>query len=177
MSTPLYPERPHSVLIPARPEGVITSLGIDPGGTSGLFLGSWKPGARKPFLWRAWQCDMAGTPELLGWILDHHTGISVAVTEAFDARERSRKMRGFSASAMAGLIAELDLILSVANVPGAAYPPARIKTWATDKRLEAAGLIAATAGMPDHARDASRGCLFGACKHAGLRDPLSRVRA
>lgn len=161
--------------ITARP-AVITALGIDPGGTSGLFLGSWWPGERKPGLWRAWQCDMAGTPDLLGWILESYREISVAGIEAFDARERSRKMRGFSASAMAALIAELEAILDAAGVPHATYPPATIKDWATGRRLDEAGITDATSGMPDHARDGGRTCLFTACKHAGLRDPLSRVR-
>lgn len=156
---------------------VITTLGIDPGGTSGLFLGSWEPGERKPSRWRAWQCDMTGTAALLEWILDREVPLSLGLIESFDARERSRKMRGFSASAMAGLIAELTVILDSAGVAHATYPPAAIKDWATDKRLGEAGLIDATSGMPAHARDASRACLFGACKHCGLRDPLSRNRS
>jgi len=164
------------------PVPAITSLGIDPGGTSGLFLGSWRraerapfPWERKPYLWRAWQCDMAGTPDLLCWILGNYR-VGIAGIEAFDARERSRKMRGFSASAMAALIAELEAILDAAGVPHATYPPATIKDWATGRRLDEAGITDATSGMPDHARDGGRTCLFTACKHAGLRDPLSRVR-
>lgn len=158
---------------PAPRPAVITSLGIDPGGTSGLFLGSWRDGERKPFLHRSWQCGMDGTRELADWILACYR-VDVAGIEAFDARERSRKMRGFSASAMAALIAELQGDLFAAGVPHGTFPPATIKGWATDKRLDAAGITVATAGMPDHARDGGRACLFTACKHAGLRDPLSR---
>jgi hypothetical protein len=47
-----------------------------------------------------------------------------------------------------------------------------VKTWATDKRLEAAGLLDATKGM-GHARDASRHALYAAV-HCGITtDPLS----
>lgn len=50
---------------------------------------------------------------------------------------------------------------------------ADVKPWATDKRLEAAGLLGPTTGMR-HARDAGRHALFRACKSWGLPDPLSR---
>ena len=51
-------------------------------------------------------------------------------------------------------------------------PAALVKPWATDRRLEAAGLLAPCAGM-GHARDAARHALYAAV-HAGLlRDPLS----
>lgn len=48
-----------------------------------------------------------------------------------------------------------------------------VKPWATDLRLEAAGLLAATRGMA-HARDAGRHALYAACSAAGLPDPLSK---
>lgn len=47
------------------------------------------------------------------------------------------------------------------------------KTWATNARLEKAGLYAPTAGMV-HARDAARHALYTACKDALIPDPLSR---
>lgn len=46
-----------------------------------------------------------------------------------------------------------------------------VKPWATDKRLEAAGLL--VRGMP-HACDAARHALYAAVKDGGLPDPLSR---
>lgn len=49
---------------------------------------------------------------------------------------------------------------------------AEVKPWATDVRLDAAGLLAPTTGMR-HARDAARHALFAACKTYGLPDPLS----
>lgn len=49
---------------------------------------------------------------------------------------------------------------------------AEVKPWATDIRLEAAGLLAPTKGMR-HARDGARHALFCAVKDYGLPDPLS----
>lgn len=48
-----------------------------------------------------------------------------------------------------------------------------VKPWATDERLDAAGLLEATKGMR-HARDAARHALFCAVRVAGVLDPLSR---
>lgn len=47
-----------------------------------------------------------------------------------------------------------------------------VKRWASDDRLKAAGLYAATAGVP-HARDAARHALYAATWDLGLPDPLA----
>lgn len=47
------------------------------------------------------------------------------------------------------------------------------KKWATDGRLDAAGLLKATKGMT-HARDAARHALFTAVSEGRIPDPLSR---
>lgn len=47
-----------------------------------------------------------------------------------------------------------------------------VKPWATDARLDAAGLTEATKGMR-HARDAGRHALYTAVKECGLPDPFS----
>jgi hypothetical protein len=49
----------------------------------------------------------------------------------------------------------------------------QVKAWATDARLDAAGLLAATKGMT-HARDAARHALFAAVHDGGIPDPLSQ---
>lgn len=78
-----------------------------------------------------------------------------------------------SSSAHAGrvtraLIAELHDIGQQVFIRNASL----VKTWATDKRLAAAGLIDTTKGM-SHARDASRHALYAAV-HCGVTgDPLS----
>lgn len=48
-----------------------------------------------------------------------------------------------------------------------------VKPWATDLRLDAAGLLVATRGMT-HARDAARHALYASCSVASLPDPLSK---
>ena len=53
------------------------------------------------------------------------------------------------------------------------YRAADVKPWATDARLQAAGLLVPTRGMC-HARDAARHALYTAVRHCGLPDPLSR---
>lgn len=50
---------------------------------------------------------------------------------------------------------------------------ANVKPWATDARLEAAGLLEACKGMR-HARDAARHALFAAVHDGGIPDPLSK---
>jgi len=50
---------------------------------------------------------------------------------------------------------------------------ANVKPWATNERLEAAGLLAPTEGMR-HCRDAARHALFAACHDGGVPDPLSK---
>lgn len=47
------------------------------------------------------------------------------------------------------------------------------KAWATDKRLDAAGITRHTKGMT-HARDAARHALFTAVAEGNIPDPLSR---
>lgn len=49
----------------------------------------------------------------------------------------------------------------------------QVKTWATDARLDAAGLLEPCKGMR-HARDAARHALFAAVHGGGIPDPLSK---
>lgn len=50
---------------------------------------------------------------------------------------------------------------------------ADVKPWATDERLDKAGLLNKAQGMR-HAKDGGRHALFEAVKNHGLPDPLSR---
>jgi hypothetical protein len=66
------------------------------------------------------------------------------------------------------LIAELGDL----EVPIFTRNAAMVKTWATDRRLDAAGLLDSTKGM-GHARDASRHALYAAVRCGYTNDPLS----
>jgi hypothetical protein len=65
---------------------------------------------------------------------------------------------------------------SLVEVTYHARSASTVKPWATDARLERAGLLDLTAGMR-HARDAARHALFCAVKNCGLPDPLSAKAA
>lgn len=174
------PEGLHVQRVPGRitlrrQPGLVVSLGGDPGGTTGLFLGGWRDGQKRPpVLARAWSCDAGAAPELLEWILgDYGAMITVAGFEAYDARKNAR---GMTAKAMYELTSALVAAVAGAGIPVVTRPPSMVKPWATDRRLSAAGVLDLTGKMPD-ARDASRHSLYAASKDGGLRDPLSRVRA
>lgn len=73
-----------------------------------------------------------------------------------------------------------DMVVTVTGWARGRYPlhlrsAADVKPWATDARLDAAGLLDLTKGMR-HARDAARHALFCAVKDYGLPDPLSSRR-
>ena len=157
----------------ARPEGLIGSLGGDLGGTTGLFLGAWhRDRPRVPVLARAWQCDSGAVPELLGWILETHGHIvTVAGIEAYDAR---RSARGMTSKAMYELVSVTTGIIAAAGITVTARPPSAVKTWASDKRLRAAGVREVLGKMTDDAFDAARQCLYAAVADGGMRDPLTR---
>lgn len=82
-----------------------------------------------------------------------------------------------SSSAHAGRItrALITELSELADAEGATLflrAAAMVKPWATDRRLDAAGLLAATEGM-HHARDAARHALYAAVKTGVAADPLS----
>lgn len=71
------------------------------------------------------------------------------------------------------MVALLDKWAASNNVPLYSRRATDVKPWATDERLDAAGLLEPTKGMR-HARDAARHALFTAVRVYGLPDPLSR---
>jgi hypothetical protein len=151
-------------------------LGIDPGPSTGiawLNLGSWPSDGA----WaRAMQCDAATAPWLLTQILDD--------LEAQGLTGHARGgIEGFAPGRGAGAakhgsfvnrqVEELAGICAGYGVPLTARYPVVVKTWATDRRLAAAGLLGITAKAPD-ARDSCRHALYTACQECSWPDPLSR---
>lgn len=163
--------------IRTRPEGVICTLGGDPGDTAGLFMGWWSRAARKLTDYRSWQCASNGALELLRWVLDDWGhAIDAAGIEDFRSGPKAGRLHGTKASSTASSVTAMASMLAGAGIAVSVRPAGTVKTWATDSRLKAAGLIEATSGMPKHARDAARQSLFTACSDLGLRDPLSKMR-
>lgn len=143
--------------------------GVDPGGTTGI-------------------AHVRYTPER-GYWLHHHIGLAFQPDEAVSAvyvaldegvtwalaveRFVVGRRAGRSSSAAAGSLAR-DIIGALeAAYPGRIYraTASEAKTWASDRRLKAAGL-APTQGLP-HTRDAARHALFTLHKRYGCPDPLS----
>ena len=154
-------------------------VGIDPGPIPGLVL-LWP---RAGHLERAevLQCTHGLLPVLLEGVLGESDGLVLVQTETFVVSRRS----GRSSTAGAGAVTR-DLVGQVQNVVEQASrttvgldarfvqrPAARVKPWATDDRLERAGLFETCKGMR-HARDAARHALYAAVHDGGLTDPISK---
>jgi hypothetical protein len=149
-------------------------IGIDPGPVPGFVMLDYRDGQLLGA--DVVQCTYHAAPLILGAVLDdledHRTIIGL---ERFVVRGRS----GRSATSKAGEQTR-DLIGTLIRVGGQVPPESwhsraagEVKPWATDERLEAAGLLDLTKGMR-HARDAARHALFTAVKDGGVPDPLSK---
>jgi hypothetical protein len=157
----------------------MSALGIDPGPHTGMFAAWWgrpEPGSGAP--WKllyalAFECSALMSPVMLRVLCESAPVVRVAGIEAFVARGRSVKLRGVQTANIHAQISELGAVLDHCGIPSAARPAGTVKPWATDKRLEAAGLLK-LAGTSPHIRDAGRHLLFSVCQ-AGLPDPLSAI--
>jgi len=153
-----------------------TVLGVDPGGTTGISLLDYRADR--------------------GYVLD--TGMSVETgidaRRTFEIIKTSAKVADFvavekfivgrrstrSGSAAAGEKArELVGLVGTLPKPVARRTAAQVKKWATNKRLDAAGLLAPTASTVNHhdLRDATRHALMCLVMDLGCPDPLSAAYA
>ena len=157
-------------------------LGVDPGETTGVFAFTVLREADVvvPFLGpvAAQIRGGEGVEEFVIGLLartaseQRHLAVEQFVVGQRAARSRTPQ----AGAATRNLIGSLQAIARAHNVWWSLRPAATVKPWATDKRLDAAGLLAPTAGMR-HSRDAARHALYAAV-HAGLmRDPLSKAVA
>jgi hypothetical protein len=144
-------------------------LGIDPGGTTGTALlvyddGQW-------FIsFHQYPSNAAIDATRVSLECDRPDLVAV---EKFVVSRRS----GRSKTAQAGESARLIIggVAQLCQEHGVRFvqrPAGTVKPWATDRRLDAAGLLAPTKGM-GHARDAARHALYAAVRDLGLPDPLS----
>lgn len=153
-------------------DGALSALGIDVGPHTGFFAAWWIPGTWKLQYALAFECSAAMAPAMLRALLAHRLP-RMAGIEAFIARGKSVKLQGVRTAQVMSQVGELRTVLDYHGVPVIARPAGTVKPWATDKRLEAAGLLR-LAGTSPHIRDAGRHMLFSACQ-AGLPDPLSAI--
>lgn len=141
-------------------------LGVDPGQTTGICL---IDGAYRDLL--------QVTPGLVVPIvrsLLHAAPETVLAIERFVVGPRaSRSSTPAAGQTTRGLIGALVNVGDELGIRVVQRSASEVKPWATDERLERAGLLAACKGMP-HARDAARHAIYAAVSDCGLPDPLSR---
>jgi hypothetical protein len=149
-------------------------IGVDPGPVPGFVMLDYTDGLLTSS--DVVQCSASVAPLIFGEIVRDLDGeFPIVGLERFVVRGRS----GRSATSKAGEQTR-DLIGRLVQAAGAYIDPGdwhartagEVKPWATDERLEAAGLLDLTKGMR-HARDAARHALFTAVK-SGVPDPLSK---
>lgn len=152
-------------------------IGIDPGPIAGVVrLGLLRPETGTTLTEVQ---ALQGTPGLLTDLLNMLTqlGLSAIAYEQFVVGPRAARSATHAAGArarnMVGAIESWALDVLDRDLFLHQRPAAMVKPWATDERLDAAGLLEPTKGMR-HARDAARHALFCAVRDYGLPDPLSR---
>lgn len=154
-------------------------VGVDPGVTTGIVVLSFHGD-------RLLRSDAAAlqvhghleVPHIVEMLIDRHPFARprLAIEQFVVGPRASKSIAPFAGKQTRDLVAALQS-LAVDQNNGTALdvitrPAALVKPWATDRRLDAAGLTDITKGMP-HARDAARHALYAAV-HAGItRDPLS----
>ena len=151
-------------------------LGIDPGPTPGFVLIASIAGkpAGRVFFTRVVQCDRNSALGTLRMMLG---GADAPAIDQVVAIEKFVIGRGSMKSGMAGQVTRglVESLHGLAVEMGARVvvrSASEVKPWATDLRLDKAGLLDATKGMR-HARDAARHALFAAVKDGALPDPFS----
>jgi len=160
-------------------------IGVDPGGTTGI-CALWI--THDPLIVEnpinsieVIQCDGEGRTARIAVIMVVNALIARATlenerevilsVESFVVGMRAAKSRHSGAGKQArDIIADL---YNMRNVWRVSHPAVVVKKWATDERLDKAGIMTATTGMR-HARDAGRHALFAAVKGGHMPDPLSR---
>jgi hypothetical protein len=117
------------------------------------------------------------TPDLIEPVLDMLAQddklAAIAVERFVVGRRASRSATAAAGATTRDMVGIVTGWASSAGVQCIARAAADVKPWATDRRLEAAGLLKIAKGMR-HARDGARHALFCAVKDYGLPDPLSR---
>ena len=154
-------------------------IGVDPGPTPGIVLVRFNDG---PFgVAHVVQCTHLIAPEIFRMLLgiDSRTPTIVGIERFVIGRKSMRSGQvGEVTRDLIGSLQEAfeDHDSTEAGRLGGRFfqrNASQVKAWATDERLDAAGLLTATKGMT-HARDGARHALFAAVHDGGIPDPLSK---
>jgi hypothetical protein len=156
-------------------------LGADPGPTTGIVVLSWYSLAlAKPPYTRAYQVNADAAPALLEWILATHTGGDAWTSGGIEAYVRgnrsSRTKKADDSGVTIKLVHTLTGIASGHGLDLGARSASTVKTWATDKRMKAAGLEDLIPKKMLDAWSAGQHGLFSACSDSGIGDPLGWAR-
>lgn len=149
-------------------------IGIDPGPVPGVVvLDVWETGVlgRVEVL----QCTHGLLSLLVESLIGEHDDPALVAVERFVTRGRANKAQQLTRD----LVGQLQQVVRLQH-HGYNGAPTRlvernasaVKAWATDERLEAAGLLDLCKGMR-HARDGGRHALYAAVRDSALADPLS----
>lgn len=150
-------------------------VGVDPGPIPGivvLCVGS------VPVSPSIFQCDAGSAPWLVRETLESRLPWDrrILAIERFVVGPRASR----SSTPKAGQLTR-DMVGALtalgADLPGVRVvqrSASEVMPWATDVRLDRAGLLEATKGM-QHARAAARHALFAAVRDGGAPDPLSKT--
>lgn len=156
---------------------MIVAIGMDPGSTVGLLQLIYSE--RLLLGVRVIQCSANCALDLLEmWLQGLPINATVGMEVYFGVERYVRNLRGGGGQAGARTRDMVGSAVTLAQTHGvhtAQRSAVEVKAWATDGRLEAAGLIAPTKGM-SHARDAARHALFTAVAEGKIPDPYSKRR-
>ncbi len=160
------------------PDDAVVALGIDPGPTTGICLVLWVPSVQRAALdVRAVQVPAAMAAGTLEELLNENGHvITCGQVEEFRSGRRSARLAGTKPDVTRNLVTGLSALAREHGVILKVRPAGLVKPWATDRRLEAAGLLAPTKGKT-HARDGARHAVFAAVADGGMKDPMFGYRA
>lgn len=157
-------------------KGAMRVVGIDPGPVVGIVGIHIENGSRVNG-WAALdvvQCDPGSLEAILDGLYRSYQFAVLIAVEPFVVGPRAARSHTPSAGQTTREVHALVRRWAIReDISGCVERRAiDVKPWATDARLDAAGLLAPTKGMR-HARDAARHALFAAVKDCGVPDPLS----
>jgi hypothetical protein len=165
--------------------GILSVVAADPGATTGICFLDYRVQsgviALVPCTVTLLQADGTSADAVLEAMLARwYSSANETIVGRYGAVEkfvagRGAGSKGPDAEVTRQLVMELTERLQLHGYPVKIRSAADIKPWATDKRLERAGIVGSSAihGKARDAYDAARHCLFAAVKDAKVKDPLA----